>query len=148
MVETSLFGLCLKLNEENLTALLISSSCSNGSITIPRSISYNSKNYEIISVNKNAFKGNRNIKSIIFSEDSGLLNIDQDSFFRSSFKKFSLPSSLDELKEGWCNNNKKLENVTISVKNSNFLILENNDFIFGKSNHSKSGELVILLISR
>lgn len=154
MIQTTQFGLFFELNEKDQTASIIKplnptgTLYASGSITIPRSITHNFKDYIIVSINSNAFKNDKNITSIEFSEDSELLTIDQDSFLKSSIEVISFPLSLRELKEGWCSYTKKLKNVKISPQNKNFLASENDDFIFGKINHSKSAEFDILLFAR
>ena len=83
-----------------------------------------------------------NLKSLEFSEDSQIQSIDSNAFDGSSLKRFSIPPSLEELKENWCNNLNKLNQIDISPNNKVFSVVNNNKIIIGKSKNSDDFDIL------
>ena len=118
----------------NFTANIIESPKARGSIFIPRTIKYKSRDYLVTSIKSYSFMNNCDLKSIDFPEDSALRSIESNSFENSSLERLTIPSSVKELKEGWCKRTHNLTKVTLSRSNNNFKnIGKKNQIIVGKS---------------
>lgn len=148
MIKIQEDGLTYELNKIDYTAKITNSSRTIEFICIPRSIFYESKEYIVKSINKNAFKNNKIVKSIEFVENSELISIDENAFTDSIIEKILLPDSLSELKEGWCQNTPNLANVIISPSNKNFQIIDDNNIILGKSNIESEVFDIIIFVNR
>lgn len=81
----------------------------NGNILIPYSINYEHLDYTVVNILKFAFRNSHSIKSIEFPNNSKLKSIDFSAFYSTQLESIELPSSMLELKEGWCNETKKTE---------------------------------------
>lgn len=131
-------GLTLELDSNNFTAHIIESPKTKGNLIIPRSVVFQSKEYDITSIKKYSFLHNKKIRSIDFAERSSLLLIEEKSFKFSSIKVLHIPSSVEELQEGWCDTTPKLNEVIISPNNPNFKYIdEKQNSIIGKSDKNK-----------
>ena len=131
-------GLFFQLDKNTYTARIINSADISGDINIPKSINYDGHEYIITIISKGSFKNNKTIKAILFSDDSKLQKIEKDAFFRSSIESISIPSSVNELEEGWCNHTWELTKISISKNNQNFSFLdEEHKIIIGKSDKYK-----------
>lgn len=73
-----------------------------------------------------------------------MISIEANSFFFSSVERLSIPSSVCELKPGWCSGTNKLTKVTINPDNDHYKNYEN--LIIGKS-HNKSDEFDVLVFA-
>ena len=88
-------------------------------------------------------------QSIKFPEDSVLRSIEKSSFSGSSIISLFIPSSVEELKEGWCKKTNHLNNITISPNNQHFKYLDNNhQIIVKKSDTNTNNYDVIVFASR
>lgn len=72
------------------------------------------------------------LKSIKFKEDSVIESISSEAFCGSSIERISFPSSLNDLKKGWCSGTPKLTRVEIDERNERYKVYDNK-FIIGKS---------------
>lgn len=89
------------MNEKDLTGQIVWPLQASGTITIPRSVFYDSKEYLIMSIHSGAFQRNHGIKEIEFPENSEVRIIESGSFSSSSLEKLSLPKSIENLEDGW-----------------------------------------------
>lgn len=138
------YGLSFELSS-NGTAAIIGSDNARGSIVIPRSIDFDSKEYFITVIRENSFKYNDYLNSIDFEEGSKLHTIEKGSFFRSSIQSLTIPSSVEVLQEGWCSNTSYLTEIQISPDNKKYAYAdEERKIIIGKSD--KNCEVYDILI--
>lgn len=124
-------GISYELNEKNLTGQVVWSLEACGSITIPRSVIYDSKEYIIVSIHSGAFGRNHGIKAIQFSEDSELSLIESGAFSSSSLKYLSLPSSIQKLEDGW-NSYLSLDFELKMPPNNQYFQYYNDQFVIGR----------------
>lgn len=97
-------------------------------VFIPKNIKHNC----IYSANK---YNCTNISSFEFSNDSQLLTISKCAFLNSSIENLTIPSTVEKLYDGWCNNFDRCINVSLSKGNKNYVYLDNEKkTIVGKSN--------------
>ncbi|KAK8896292.1 hypothetical protein M9Y10_014189 [Tritrichomonas musculus] len=132
MKNTNSDGLSFEIDFSNHIAKTVFSPKVQGKIVIPRSIWYESQEFNITIISKGTFKNNNNISSISFPEDSEVQTIEEEAFSCSSLTQISIPSSLKELKEDWCAFTWRLKQVFISPKNKYFSILDEK-MVLGKS---------------
>ena len=142
-------GVSFELNKNDLTAKIIYSPKARGNVFIPHSIEYQTQEYIITRIEANAFRSNTRIKKLEFSDDSSLLSIGKNSFRKSSIKNISIPTSVEELQEGWCSYTFDLNTVTISPGNPNFKYLDDQQqIIIGKSDKKSENFDVLIFASR
>lgn len=135
-------GIVYSVNGEDKTAKITCCKSIETEIIIPRSIIYGKTEYTIISIlEKSFFKSP--IKSIQFPYDSMLQTIEKNAFSESSIEKLFIPSSVIDLKGGWCSVAKNLKHITISPKNPKYSLFDNK-FIIGKSQIERDEYDVIL----
>ena len=118
------------INEKEMTANVSETNTSKNDIFIPRSIFHDSKEYFVTTILTNAFKYSQ-VLSIQFPPNSKIRTIEKDSFNASSIKNLTIPSSLTELKDGWCSNTSNLNKIEISPNNPRYQLYDNK-FIIGK----------------
>lgn len=141
-------GISYEIDPENFTAKVTKSDV-EGELFIPRSIVHQSQEYVITEINKNSFQYNENIESIDFSEDSELQSIGEYAFSFSSLKSISIPSSVKELKYGWCNHTWNLATVNISPESKHFSYLDDEQkIIVAKSDYDNDDNDIIIFGSR
>lgn len=126
-------GISYELNEENLTGQVVWSLEASGSITIPRSVVYDSKEYVIVSIHSGSFQRNHKIKAIQFPENSEIRLIESGAFSSSSLELLSLPSSIQKLASGWNSSLSLKFDLKISPNNQYFTYF-NNQLLIGHSN--------------
>ena len=136
-------GIKLELNNKDYTACVVGSENTIGDVLIPASIFFDSNEYFITCIKEESFKDNQAIKSISFPKDSKLCIIERNAFINSSLQSLSIPSSVQYLIDGWCNDTANLVNVYLSSENKHYKYLdEDQKVIIGKSkineNESKS----------
>ena len=136
-------GIKLELNNKDYTAYVVGSENTIGDVLIPASIFFDSNEYFITCIKEESFKDNQAIKSISFPKDSKLCIIERNAFINSSLQSLSIPSSVQYLIDGWCNDTPNLVNVYLSSENKHYKYLdEDQKVIIGKSkineNESKS----------
>lgn len=113
-----------KLDQENHTASLTTSPDVYGDIFIPRSINYQSTDYLITSISKDAFTNPFNeIKSIDFPKNSAFRTFEKGSLSASFVHCLTIPASVDELQDGWCKGASNLTKIKLSPKNNNFKLI-------------------------
>lgn len=99
------------MNGNDFTADAINSPKAHGNIVIPRSISYQSHEYNKINITEGSLKDNIRIKSINFPENSLLLSIGKESFSLSRHESICVYASY-------------LNNASISSANQHFKFLD------------------------
>lgn len=140
-------GLTYQLDKSNFTCKIVYSPNVKDDIIVPRSIKYETSDYIITGIEKCSFRKNFSIRSITFSLDSELQAIEKKAFSVSSVSKISFPSSLKELKKGWCEETNYLYNVQISPKDKSYVYLDN-QMIIGKSNSSVDHYDILVFVRR
>lgn len=98
---------------------------------IPRSIEYESEEYIVKSIKKESFS-NSPIKSIQFPKNSECQTIEDSALIESKIQSISIPASLIDLQDGWCDFTNNLTEIIIDVDNPRYAIYEN-VMIIGKS---------------
>ena len=120
------------INYEDNTASIIELHPTMYEIIIPRSINYESTEYTITSILEKSIQS-PNIKSIQFPLDSELQTIEKNAFYYSKIERFTIPSSLTDLKEGWCDCVSYLNQVNVSPNNPRYKKYDDK-MIIGKHN--------------
>ena len=90
------------INFEEKTAQILKSK-HIGSIIIPRSINFDSQEYVITSLLERSFSCKVHMHSFDFAVDSEVRTIERNAFEYNNIQSITIPSSLVELKKGWCN---------------------------------------------
>lgn len=74
-------------------------------------------------IGKKAFAYSNSIKNVSFHENSELQIIEKDAFCGSKIERLEIPSGVVELKEGWCNKTKYLNDLNLfqTDKKPNFI---------------------------
>lgn len=130
-----------ELNPDDLTAKIVYSP--------DASICYQSRKYIIQSINEGSFQENFKIQSIKFEEGSLVKSIGKEAFSYSSLECLSIPSSVEELKEGWCKGALNLNRILLSTKNNFFSYLPTNKkMIVGKSEPENENYDVLIFACR
>lgn len=96
--------------------------CSINNISIPVKVKY---------IGEFAFSLCYNLKSIDIPEHSDLQTIGPKAFSSSPIETFSIPSKLKDLRSGWCCNTRKLNSISISPTNVNYIFLDKEKKIVG-----------------
>ena len=97
-------------------------------------------------IEQNAFDQCNKLQQIHFLSQSKLKTIEKYAFNGSSIECLTMPSSLVELKDGWCSNTPNLTCFTVMPRNKHFINFENN-FIVGKTN-PKNNDYDFLIFAR
>lgn len=98
-------------------------------------------------IGQNSFEYCQNLKHFEATEDSKLKIIEKDAFCCSNIESLYLPSSLIELKEGWCHSIHDLKSVKIGPNNQYLKIYDDN-LIIGKSNIENENYNVLVFAPR
>ena len=134
------------INEQKKTAGVIDNKNAKGDIIIPRSIYYKSNEYIVTSILSQAFHDTQ-LKSIRFSENSDIQIINNSAFFNSAIESLTIPSSLVDLREGWCSGTSKLKTIKVDPENPRYSNYDEN-LIIGKSSLETSNFDVIIFCNR
>ena len=134
-----------KIDKTNHTASLLKINDKNiKEVIIPRTIEHESVEYIITSISGT----NKIIQILKFDENSEVKTIYGSAFSKSSnIREIYFPSSLKELKEGWCNVTYNLTKIIISPLNSQFKLIEDK-YLIGKSDSKKDEYDILLFGSR
>lgn len=124
-------GIMYIINNENMTASIVESRPLSGDITIPYSISTNNNEYVIVSILGNAFMNAVNLESIDFDPRTQIKRVELESFTDTIIESFTIPTTLVELEEGWCNGTSCLKKIEISPDNPRYKLY--GKLIIGKS---------------
>lgn len=90
-----------------------------------------------------------NISEISFLDKSAIVSIDYFAFSCSRLKKLSIPSSIAEFKEGWCNEIRILKEINVfNANNKQNIMYFDNKFIIKKSNPTNDIFDTLLLARR
>ena len=87
-------------------------------------------------IGEGTFKLCQNLNRFIVPTDSKLQTIEQEAFYRAEIESIEIPSSLVNLKNMWCINTIRLNDVKIMPENKRYTLYENK-FIIGKSSLDK-----------
>lgn len=93
-------------------------------IIIPRSINYESIEYVVTKINKDAFSLNQILKFIQFSDDSEIQVIEENAFELSSIEQFIVPPSLTEFTTKSFFLTTKLSKITVMPGNPIFISID------------------------
>ena len=133
------------LNEEENDASIFHIIHDNDNVFIPFFIKYENREYIVNSLMKNSFQ-NSDIKSIIFANDSKIMEIEENSFSNSKIKSISIPKNVLKIGSNAFYTCMKLRLVEIPT-DSKLQIIENYAFsesliesIFIPQNVTKIGE--------
>ncbi|KAK8895265.1 hypothetical protein M9Y10_023707 [Tritrichomonas musculus] len=124
--------LLFRLNEEDKVAKIIGNYSTQSDVFIPRSIIHKGCEYIVTCIAEDSFKNSNNF-SVQFAPDSELRTIEKNAFTNSTIERISLPSSVSELKDGWCAGALNLTKVSIMPNNQHYtnfddkFIVEKND---------------------
>lgn len=139
-------GLIYVLNENEKTAGVYSTYMTNETVFIPKSIFHNDTEYVITIIFESAFKESKDVKSIQFSEDSQLQIIDKNSL-PFTLESITIPSTVVELREGWCTRTEFLTSIEI-IQNNRFFINYEDKLILGKSSPKNDTYDLLLFAAR
>ena len=112
-------GIIFSINEDE-TAIVIGCNSRNVKIFIPSCVNSESKKYDVTS-----------IKSVQNLEDSNN---------RETFQSITIPSSVTDLKEGWCSGTPKLNQVRMSPSNPRYRFIDESMIIGKATNESNNYE--------
>lgn len=115
------------LSEINKSAAVVGSKNMSGDIFFPSNITYNSKEYVIKSILKEAFDESRLIKVIRFAPDSQLLIIKKRAFNNPRIERITIPSHVTHIKKRAFSDCSKLQIVEIP-KDSELQIIDDDAF--------------------
>ena len=87
----------LEVDINNDTATRVHSPKAKGEVFVPRSITYDSKEYVINNIKEGSFKGNMQIRIFKFAEDSEMPTIEKETFALSSIMRISLTPHIKEI---------------------------------------------------
>ena len=97
---------------ETRTAKITKSPNCAGQIIIKNLVNHDSKSYVVTDIDDKAFQ-NTNIESVSFEPGSHIRRIGKIAFQNSTIKSLSIPVSLEEFDEDWCNGIDKLTDIKI-----------------------------------
>lgn len=80
----------------------------------------------------------KNLKELKFQKNSEFLIIES----------INIPSSLTELKPGWCNITANLNKIIIFPGNQRYALYNDNKFIIGKSLHQNDYDCLVFCVRR
>lgn len=135
------------LNKTDKTASVIKNDNANGDVFIPRSIFFDQQEFIITSINENAFRKSKKIKSIRFPDDSAVITIEKDAFAYSRIESLYIPESISKLNEGWCHATPKLTKIRVMPANNNFIYF-NDNMIIGKLDQESKEYNYLIFIRR
>lgn len=92
-----------------------------------------------------SFENTTSLYSLSFPDDSKLRSISQKAFQFSKIKKFTIPSTLQYLEEGWCSYMDYLTDIEVSPKNVFFEYLDNK-YLIRKGQNDE--ETILLFVNR
>lgn len=102
----------------------------------------------VIRIKESAFDNCCNLVKIEFSQNSKLKTIEKNAFKHCcELTDISLPSNVDDLKDGWCNGIGKLTNISISPNTNGNIQYYDDKCIIGKSENN-GHEYDVLLFAR
>lgn len=139
-------GLAFTINEEEKTADLINLYHPIEKVFIPRSIKHNSEEFIIKRITSHSFCSNY-LTSIEFESDSSVQVIEKDVFVFSNLESITIPPSVCELADGWCQSTAKLTQVTIMPNNKRYKNYEGN-IVIGKSDIENDEFDVLVFVGR
>ena len=134
------------INEDENTASIIKGKALTGDVIIQRLINYESKEYIVTTIAKNALSSTY-ITSIKFPIDTEIRTIEKSAFIRASIESISIPASLVNLEDGWCESTNCLINITVSPNNPRYSVYEDK-FIIGKSSSESENYDVLVFCVR
>ena len=119
-------GVIYSINEEEETATIIGYKSRKKTINIPTCLNFESKKYDVTS-----------IKSI---QNCDKLDT------KETIERIIIPSTITELKEGWCNNASRLNQVKIDPSNPRYRFIEEIMIVGKTSNESNNYENLVFCV--
>ncbi|KAK8897516.1 hypothetical protein M9Y10_015472 [Tritrichomonas musculus] len=95
------------------TAKVTKSPNCTGQILIKTRVTHDSKSYIVTEIGDKSFQ-DTNIESVSFEQDSQVKRIGKIAFLNSTIKSLSIPDSLEEFEENWCNSIDQLTEIKIN----------------------------------
>lgn len=135
------------INEEDNTAKIIKIPKNFLFLKIPSAISVFDTEFEIKSISDSLFHFNDCFR-IEFAPNSQIKSFKKDAFIGSTIKILTIPSSVVELEDGWCNYTPKLDVIIVERNNPNFISYDNGNYILGKSSPEKENYDVLIFAIR
>lgn len=135
------------LNEVDKTAEIKGNDKAGTDVFIPRAIQYDAKEYIVTKILKNCFLDSKIIKSIQIPPDSELKTIENCSFSFSTVEKITIPSSVQELMDGWCANTSQLSKITIMPNNHHYTFFDEK-MIIGKTDLQSDDYDILVFVCR
>ncbi|KAK8875922.1 hypothetical protein M9Y10_006100 [Tritrichomonas musculus] len=84
-----------------------------------------------------------NIKFIEFSKDSQLVSIDKCAFLYSSVESISIPATVEQLNEGWCEGTTKLSKFILSPENQYYSTLNPKIIVKKSDKYGKRFDVIV-----
>ena len=126
-------GLQFKIDSTNRTASLFKINKEIEEFFVPRTVEHGSIEYLITSICGTSLY----LKTLKFVEDSAVKTIYEYMFpYSSRIREIYIPTSLKELKDGWCCYTYNLSKIKISPSNGQFKV-EEDKYLIGKSDPNK-----------
>ena len=145
-IEVKYNDIIYALNKEEKTSSIIDGRAAKGEIMIPLEIIYENEKYPVTRICANSFNKTTYLDSIDFPTDSQLQVIEKGSFKYSRIRYIYIPSSVEELIDGWCKETPDLNEFEVESTNNKYFNYEDN-FILTKSD-MKSDIYDTLVFSR
>lgn len=144
--QTNSYKLIFTLNNNSKTAYLIKCHTNSDIVFIPRSIKHETQEFFITNICEKSFSFSK-MKSLKFDTDSKLQTIEKKAFEGSSVECISIPSTVSELKEGWCCDTRNLKKLKINPGNHFFMNVDRK-LLIGKSNFKGDEYDILIFVSR
>lgn len=146
MIKQIHYKLILTLNNNSKTAYLIKCHTNSDIVFIPRSIKHETQEFFITNIYEKSFSFSKK-KSLKFDTDSKLQTIEKKAFESSSVECISIPSTVSEIKEGWCCDTRNLKKLKINPGNQFFMNVDRK-ILIGKSNFKEDEYDILIFVSR
>ena len=134
------------IDKKGKTASILTCYSDNQKIIIPCSINYLAKKYIITTVSSKSFQQSK-IRSVAFVPNSELRTIEKEAFAYTDLVKIIIPSSVVELKDGWCCETANLQIAKVEKGNIRYLSVKNK-CIIGKSDIESENYDTLIFWSR
>ena len=142
-IENKSQDLRFKIDKKSRTASLFRVKNETQDLIVPRSVKYESVDYLITNIARTG----ANIKTMKFVEDSAVKTIHESAFKNSEIEEIFLPSSLTDLKDGWCSYTEKLRRIVVPNSNSNLKYVDDT-YLVSKSDPNSDEFDVLQFVRR
>lgn len=133
------------INKDSKTAKVVHRIKNMVTVTIPKSITVNSEELIITEITENSSSISSSVRNFNFVPDSKVRLIGRSVFSGSKLQSLSIPSSVEELQDGWYFGLDDLTEIKIGAKNKNFMIYDRNLLL--KKSNPKSDIFDILIFA-